>query len=166
MGENKGSKIYLIAAIVSIALIIILMFGYLLPAFQFQNIPAPKVSSPTPIANAILSPNNQIVVVSLEGPSFYTYFSVTITQNGNTLKFPCSIALVPDFSLSLMSPSTRLVDSFGYAQGSPIISNYGTYKIAYGYLPDNMLGTSHYYAILQDSTGAKITSNTVAVDYK
>ena len=156
----------LIAVVVIGALVVlVLAFPYLSTFSKIQEMPTPA-PTPAPIADVTLSPNTQTVVVSLEGPDFYTYFSVTIAQNENTLQFPCSITFVPDFSLSLMSPSTSLVIAYGYPQGSPTIYNYGTYKIAYGYLPDNMLGTSHYYAVIQDSTGAKITSNTVSVEYK
>jgi hypothetical protein len=103
MGENEGSKIFLILAIIAIALIIIIIFGYILPVSQFQGVvPVHPVSPPAPTpttapANVILSPNEQVVVISLyQSPRL----SVTINQNGNGgVNFPCSVTFyytIPD----------------------------------------------------------------------
>lgn len=143
------------------AIIIIIICGFVLFSSQFQNIlPVTQVSppepTPAPIANVILSPNNQVVVLSLgQIPSF----SLTITQNGyGTVIFPCSVTIVPSVQVtSHDSYSIPILDNYGTINTSPIES--------WVLLPSQP-ETISYYAVIQDSTGAKITSNTVTVDYK
>jgi hypothetical protein len=119
--------------------------------------PAP---TPKPIANVNLSPDNQIVVVSL---SQEPHFSITLSQTENTVKFPCSVTL--HYSTTDIYGKRSILES-------TTIDNYGTYTIPKPYVfieevpTINFLGSTSFYVVVQDSNGDKITSNTVTVQYK
>ena len=164
MEENGSTKKYLILVIIAMAIIIIILSGFILYKFPIQNVfPVTPVSAPkptptpaSPIADVTLSPNNQVVVLSLgQTPSF----SLTISQNGyGTVVFPCSVTIVP---------SVQVLN--GIYTSPPFLYNYGTISSNsyYPWVPNpSQPETISFYAVVQDSTGAKITSNTITVQYE
>jgi hypothetical protein len=142
--------------LVVIFVVIIVVLGVIFLASQnyFGHFLIPNEPTPTPLADVVLSPSNQIVVVSLyQGASF----DVQIVNNGNSgLKFPCSLTLDGGFTYTIAQiPYTT----------TQVVYGYGTYNIVFvqGMTAGN---TAHVYATLQDSNGVSIRSNTVTVEYK
>jgi hypothetical protein len=154
---EKSTKKYLL--VFGVLIIIIGIFsGLILAHSLFQGIFQTDQTTPTPsIANLVLSPNNQVIVLSLsQSPSF----SITLSQNGQgNIVFPCSVRL----------NSYPTPQSHGYAYNPPNFQDYGTInmnKYAQWALIPLQPQTISYVAVIQDSTGAKITSNTVTIEYK
>lgn len=126
----------------------------------YQNVFLHKQANPTPtpapapIFNVVLSPSYQ----ELWLPAPILTFNVSIVSENNTkIQFPCTIALVdPDDSTWNIASDTKPTD-------------YGTYLIQttlqypqYQGLPQ--IGQHlRYYAVVQDSTGAKFKSNAVLI---
>jgi hypothetical protein len=128
---------------------------YLQTNYPFQKVTAPP-PTPTPTvppANVVLSPNKQIVVLSLLN---YPNFSIAINQNENSIDFPCSIKIV--------SSQTEFGQNSYLSYQNPM--NYGTYSFDVWIPNPSQPETVTYYAVVQDSNGISITSNTVTVEYK
>jgi hypothetical protein len=114
--------------------------------------------SGVPLALVSLSPSDQTAVISLhQSPSF----SLTLSQAGNYVNFPCSVTLY--YSFADMLGQTSIPQSW-------TIKNYGTYDIPQPYVgevPTIQRGAStSFWVVVQDSNGNKVTSNTVTVEYK
>jgi hypothetical protein len=157
---GKNTKNYLL--VFGILILIIGIFsGLILAHSSIQDIFRIAQATPTPkpadIANLVLSPNNQVIVLSLsQSPSF----SITLSQNGQgNIVFPCSVRL----------NSHPTPQSYSYGYNPPNFQNYGTInmdKYAQWALIPLQPQTISYVAVIQDSTGAIVTSNTVSVEYR
>jgi len=173
--NNLNKKALFALAVFTIAVVSVFVYGNIIlkqvpqyPFSQSQSSPNPASSSsptptlkpnptPTPIASVVLSPNNQIVNLSLNQQ---TDFNVTIAQKGYyNLQFPCTITII-----SNIGSSTEL----------GLYSSYGTYAFNFdwsGFMPIFTQLPSQgelisFYSLVKDSDGSSITSNTVTVEYK
>jgi hypothetical protein len=149
--KNRKKKIALIA--VSVA--VILVISLILVAGQMLK-PTQNVASGS-IAKVILSPNSQTVVLSSLGKQ--PAFSFSLIPNGPAVIYPCSITLYSSFPN--VSGSSKTVPCC-------TISNYDGSSSSFGGrvpLP-NQPETVTYFAVVADSNGDKVTSNSVTIEYK
>jgi hypothetical protein len=152
-------KTVAIAAV--IVVISVVSIGVLLQGgkgFFSTSHPQPTVT-PVPLAGVTLSPNKQVIVISIASFTENTNpsFSVTVTHAANSnIQFPCSLTLYDNAPSIVSSYPTMLIHSDG------------TYSMESGFIGSaDLTGTTaSYYAVLQDSNGNKVTSNTVTVEWK
>jgi hypothetical protein len=152
MDKKHSPKKHHTLVIIAIAIIIIILSGFLLYKFPIQNIF--PIAKPKPIADVVtLSPKNQTAPINILSPNIPSaWFNVTITKGkGNHLLFPCSINLITQ-------PTSK------YVSGSMItIKNYGTYPMSTTIYSATSNPETIYAAVVQDAKGANITSNNVTV---
>jgi hypothetical protein len=159
--KNRKSNLGLLVFILIVAVGAIVLVNHFFIEGASVNVPhytATPAPTVAPIANVNLSPNSQIAVLSLnQAPDF----KLSISDNGHTVKFPCSVKMcysVPDIYGSTSTAEYWFLPKYG---------TYGSEISAMAWVPIvPHIGTVSYYAVVQDSNGNIITSNTVTVQYK